>query len=729
MTRGASTASGSREDILARLTGRLGASGIVEPGVRSEVRAADGTPIAYEVFGAAEQTLVLIPPWQIVHSRVWKHQVPYLSRYFRVVTFDPRGCGRSGRPATGYDHDTHAADTAAVMDAAGVQRATLVGFSRSAIHALLLGRDRPEQVERIVLLGPAPPAEGAAREAALAAFRERRDVYEGWQQYNGHFWRERYDDFLWFFFAEVFCEPHGLRGRYDGVAWGRETTPDVLVATIEQGVSRHSLDEVLAGIRQPVLIIHGKSDRVRPYELNALPLRAKLPTASLITVPGGGHAPHVREPVLVNRTIRDVVRTPVREGSRPHALTAPPRALWVCSPIGLGHVRRDLAIARALREVRPGIEIDWLAVDPVRSAVQAAGERVHPGSDLLFSESAHFESRSAEHDVNAFLSIWDMDEILTANFLTFLDVVEHERYDCWIGDEAWDLDHHLHENPERKTAPFVFLTDFIGMLPIDDRPDSAEAELCWDWNAERIGHVARYPAVRDRALFLGDPDDVLDRPFGPGLPNMRVWTREHFEFTGYVLGFDPEALPDQASLKREFGYDPDRPLVLATAGGTAIGEALLRKCAQAFPIMRRRVPGLQMAIVGGPRNRPERLSAAQPGLTVLGYVPELYRLLAACDLAVAQGGLTTCMELVALKRPFLHFPLAHHYEQIYHVDARLTRYGANGRMDYRTTTPEDLSAAALSRLGRPPAYLPVQRDLERGIANRIASLIGARVSL
>jgi pimeloyl-ACP methyl ester carboxylesterase/predicted glycosyltransferase len=714
----------SRETILAMLAGRLGASGIVEPVRRGEARTPDGVRVAYEVFGTGARALVLIPPWQIVHSRIWKQQVPYLSRYFTIVTFDPRGCGRSARPATGYDHDTHTDELLAVMDAAGVGRAGLVAFSRSATHALLLARRCPDRVERIVLVGPALPPEGAARKGMLDKFRQRRESYTGWQQYNAHFWRERCDDFAWFFFGEVFSEPHGLRGRYDGAAWARATTPDVLIASIEEGIARDPMVEIAAGVRQPVLIIHGDGDRIRPYAQNVLPLRTMLPHASVLTVEGGGHAPHVREPALVNRAIRDFAGLPARTRVWPHALTARPRTLWVCSPIGLGHVRRDLAIARALRDAVPGLEIDWLAAEPVRSAVQAAGERVHPASALLFNESAHFEEHSAEHDVNAFLAMWDMDEILAANFMTFLDVVEHERYDCWIGDEAWDLDHHLHENPELKTAPFVFLTDFIGMLPVDDRPGSAEAELCWDWNAEWIGHVARHPAVRDRAVFLGQPEDVPDRPFGPGLPNMRQWAAAHFEFGGYVLGFDAGALPDQASLKREFGFDPGRPLVVATAGGTAIGRSLLRKCADALPRMRGGLAGVEMAIVAGPRS-PTAMFEPQPGLRVLGYVPEMFRLLAACDLAVTQGGLGTCMELIAARRPFLYFPLANHFEQTYHVDARLRRLGATGRMDYRSTTADALADAALAHIHRPAAYAPVPAGAERGIAARIASLIGA----
>ena len=71
---------------------------------------------------------------------------------------------------------------------------------------------------------------------------------------------------------------------------------------------------------------------------------------------------------------------------------------------------------------------------------------------------------------------------------------------------------------------------------------------------------------------------------------------------------------------------------------------------------------------------------------------DLYRHLAACDLAVVQGGLTTSMELTANRRPFLYFPLRHHFEQNFHVRHRLERYGAGRCMDFETATPESIAA-------------------------------------
>jgi hypothetical protein len=114
-----------------------------------------------------------------------------------------------------------------------------------------------------------------------------------------------------------------------------------------------------------------------------------------------------------------------------------------------------------------------------------------------------------------------------------------------------------------------------------------------------------------------------------------------------------------------------------------------------------------MVAVAGPRIDPGALQAPA-GVEVLGHVPDLYRHLAACDLAVVQGGLSTTMELVACRRPFLYFPLRHHFEQNVHVAHRLDRYRAGRRMDYATATPEAIADVIAVEVGRPVDYRPVE---------------------
>ncbi len=404
------------------------------------------------------------------------------------------------------------------------------------------------------------------------------------------------------------------------------------------------------------------------------------------------------------------------------ALNRKRRALYISSPIGLGHAQRDVAIADELRKLHPDLEIDWLAQHPVTAVLEDRGERIHPLSAELASESAHVTSESSEHDLNAFQAIRRMDEILVANFMVFHDAVAEGEYDLVVGDEAWDIDHFLHENPELKRTAFAWMTDFVGWLPMPAGGER-EAFLTADYNAEMIEHVERFPRIRDRAIFVGEPDDIVPDDFGPGMPNIRDWTEQHYAFSGYVTGFDPTPLIEaREELRRELGYRPDERVVIVTVGGSGVGEALLRRVIAAYPAASRKVNGLRMIAVAGPRIDPERLGAPA-GVEVRAYVPELYRHLAACDLAVVQGGLTTTMELAAGRRPFLYFPLRNHFEQNRHVRHRLERYGAGRYMDYDASDPDVIADAIAEEIDRPVTSRPVERDGAARAAALIAPLV------
>jgi predicted glycosyltransferase len=425
--------------------------------------------------------------------------------------------------------------------------------------------------------------------------------------------------------------------------------------------------------------------------------------------------------VKVNLLLRDFIAPPAPARRWVRGKSRRKRALYVSSPIGLGHAQRDAAIADELRRLQPELEIDWLAQHPVTAMLEARGEQVQAASAFLANESRHLESESAEHDLHCFQAIRRMDEILLANFMVFHDLVRDRHYDLWIGDEAWELDYYLHENPEQKAAAYVWLTDFVGWLPMSDGGDR-EAFVTADYNAEMIEHIARFPRVRDRAIFVGSPEDVVSDAFGPELPLIRDWTEEHYDFAGYVTGFDPAELADRERLRGELGYGPDEQLCIVTVGGSGVGADLLRRVIAAFPEAKERVPGLRMVVVAGPRIDPASLPSHE-GLEVRAYVHELYRHLAACDLAVVQGGLTTSMELTANRRPFLYFPLRHHFEQNFHVHHRLGRYRAGRCMDFDAAEPGAVASAIADEIGRDVDYRPVETDGAARAAALIAELL------
>jgi predicted glycosyltransferase len=178
-------------------------------------------------------------------------------------------------------------------------------------------------------------------------------------------------------------------------------------------------------------------------------------------------------------------------------------------------------------------------------------------------------------------------------------------------------------------------------------------------------------------------------------------------------------------MRNKLGYRAEEKIAIASVGGTAVGRPLLEKIAQAFPRMKREVPELRMILVAGPRLSPDAFPRID-GLEVKPYVHNLFEHLACCDLALVQGGLSTCMELVATRRPFLSIPLERHFEQNIHVRRRLANYGADRSVAYAGLAPQALAERALEAMHAPVRYHPVETDGALRAAQRIAQVLQNR---
>jgi len=675
-----------------------------------------GQSLHYEVYEHEGPTVLLAPTWQIIHSRHWKMQIPYLARHLRVVTFDPVGNGKSSRsldPAR-YGAREVLEDTVAVLDATATPTCTAVGLSRGGGLVLSLAALYPERVDAVVAIA-------ASHDWGVT----RKQDDPRWGMYDPDFWRTDWRTFVEFFFAEACSDPRSTKLWEDTVGWSLETTGGVIAQThAAQPLELDEHERAVRAIDVPVLLIHGTDDRIVPAESSQV-LQEMIPHAEMITLDGAGHLPTARHPVVVNRAVHDFVdrvHGTVRLDTAVHVGHGrPKRALYLSSPIGLGHARRDLAIARELRAARPDLFVDWLAQDPVTRVLEASGESIHPASQLLANESAHIEAESGEHDLAAFQALRDMDEIQLANFLVIDEVVNEGQYDLVIGDEAWELDYYLHENPGLKKTSYAWMTDFVGYLPMPQRGER-EAVVAADYNVEMIEQVARYGRIRDAAIFVGNPEDIVPGTFGPGLPGIRAWTEANYDFAGYVTGFDPSALGDRAEVRRELGYHEDERICIVSVGGSAVGADLLRRVARAFPAARRSIDGLRMIMVTGPRIDPSELPSVE-GVEYRSYVHELYRHLAVVDVAIVQGGLTTTMELTACKVPFIYVPLRNHFEQNFHVRARLDQYHAGTFLPYEDLDEDNLAALLAGEVGRQVDYVSVETDGAARAAARLAQLL------
>lgn len=690
----------------------------------------NGARIHYEVYENEGPTLFLGQSWQPTHSRHWKMQIPYLSRHFRVVTFDPVGNGKSDRPLTVERYTTREviADALAVLDATDTQRCVAAGMSMGGGLVILLGALHPERFDGLIPISAAHwwgmPHPG--RSDAIERMFEPVNNPEGWLKYNINHWRDDWPDFVDFFFDQCASDRHSTKLFDDLQAWALETTGEIVAmeAVTEPSYDLEVLEDAVRAIDMPVLLIHGTDDHIIHPDSSVV-LQKMIRETELALLDGAGHVPVARHPVKVNHLIKDFVdrvyHVP-RPESRWHiGSERPKKVLYISSPIGLGHARRDLAIADELRSVRSDLVIEWLAQDPVTRVLDASGETIHPASGQLASESGHIEAEAGEHDLNAFQAIREMDEIMTANFMLFDEVVTEGQYDLVIGDETWEVDYHLHENPNLKKTSYAWMTDFVGWVPMASGGER-EAFVAADYNAEMIEHIARYGRIRDSAVFVGNTGDIIDGRFGPDLPLIREWTEANYDFSGYILGFDPTTLGNRDELRAELGYGTDERVCIVTVGGSGVGRNLIERIVEGYSAALGQVPDLRMVVVTGPRLDPKGLPEIA-GVEYHAYVDRLYRHLAAVDFAIVQGGLTTTMELTAAKVPFIYVPLRNHFEQNHHVPARLNRYRAGRRMDYDEILPARLAEAISEEIDRGIDYLDVETDGAERAAGMIAELI------
>ena len=372
-----------------------------------------------------------------------------------------------------------------------------------------------------------------------------------------------------------------------------------------------------------------------------------------------------------------------------------PRVLYVSSSIGLGHVSKDLAIARELRRLEPDIEVLWVAGHPASDVLTEAGETVLPEA-----ERWHGASRIAErcvrdgrldlvHYVYRSLPAW------AANALLFREIVARHAVDIAVGNEAYEVDIPLVMHALRLPKPFVMIFDFVATDPMTTR--LIDRVGAWLLNALWSLDGRVYGASRHSAIFIGEPDDIPSKPFGWMLPNRRQHALNHYDFVGHAVGFRPEDFADRAAWRRRLGYG-NGPLVVCAAGGTAVGRELLELCGAAAPVLRESLPDARFVLVCGPRLPIDSVRVPE-GVKVLGYVPRLYEHFACCDVAVVQCGASSTTELAALGTPFIYVPIEGHFEQEL-VAARLARYGIGRRVSLRTATPEALAQAIRQEMGR-----------------------------
>jgi UDP-N-acetylglucosamine:LPS N-acetylglucosamine transferase len=396
------------------------------------------------------------------------------------------------------------------------------------------------------------------------------------------------------------------------------------------------------------------------------------------------------------------------------------RILYVSGSIGLGHITRDLAIVGQLRKQYPEVKLSWLASHPATVPLKEAGEELLPEADIYANDSVPAENAARGFGMNIVKYASKTSGEWVHNLKIFKQIIRREQFDVIIGDETYEISIGLSMKLVRLKVPFVMIYDFFGLDSVSRNPIEKLGVYTWNRIWAKSDHKL-FSNRKNLALFAGELEDIPDTELGILLPSRRDHAGTYYKFTGYILPFESAQYADKTGIREKLGYGKE-PLVVCSIGGTAIGKDLLNLCVRAYPIIKRKVHDLRMVLICGPRLSVDSV-AVPDGIEVKGYVSALYEHFAASDLAIVQGGGTTTLELTALRRPFLYFPLALHCEQQVHVAGRLARHKAGIKMVYSQTTPEILAEKVIDNLGKSVNYPPVPMQGAQKAAQLISELL------
>jgi 3-oxoadipate enol-lactonase len=247
-----------------------------------------GTKIYWDERGQGETVLLIMGlGW---HSNMWHRTRPALAANYRTVVLDNRGAGRSDVPPGPYPIATMAADAAAVLDAAGIESAHLLGASMGGMIAQEFALQYPKRVRSLILACTAPGGPHTVQaepEAIQLLFRREGNPRERAEAavpfiYDAATPREQIDQDL-AILGEWYPSPAGYMSQLQGIlAW--------------EAYSR------LPELRTPTLVLHGVNDRLIP-PANADLIAGRIPGSRVVKLASAGHILMTDQPQAANQAI------------------------------------------------------------------------------------------------------------------------------------------------------------------------------------------------------------------------------------------------------------------------------------------------------------------------------------------------------------------------------------------------------------------------------------------
>lgn len=361
----------------------------------------------------------------------------------------------------------------------------------------------------------------------------------------------------------------------------------------------------------------------------------------------------------------------------------------------MGHVTRDLAIVNEFHRITPDVDVSWVAHPLGAKLIQEAGEKLLPESELVGDYNQVLAQATEKFGLNLLKYVRRYQESSKKNAQLVNQLLQKYDFDLIVGDEIYETLVAFAEGKIQLNCPVIMIEDFIGIQSIDGNFIMRMGAYLKN---RKLVKATEKTSSTITHLFVGEFEDIADRRYDFFLPNCRDFARKYYQFLGHIVRFDPAEYRDKTKIRTKLGYG-DEPLVICATGGTGVGRELLELCGKAYPLLKKEIPDLHMVCVCGELLGldPPKLS---PEVELHRFIPNIYEHYAACDLAVVVGGGTTTIELTALGKPFIFFPLENQFDQQIYVSERIARHKAGIRMEYYQTTPEMLTQTILKNIGR-----------------------------
>jgi 3-oxoadipate enol-lactonase len=248
-----------------------------------------GINVYYEITGGGEPLLFIHGLGSSTHS--WQMQVPVFSRYYRVITFDLRGHGRSDKPLEPYNISMFAADTAELMKSLSISSAHVVGFSLGGMVGFQLCLDAPDMVKSLVVVNA--PVTGYKQSFG--------EGFESWR----HFTRVQLTGIR----KERQLASQQLFPKQAEEQWRQTLTERFAInnmlaqANSFWAILKGSLADNLSLINCPTLVVASDEDYVPLSVKNAYVSR--IPRAEIVVIPNSRHAVPTEQSERFNALLLD----------------------------------------------------------------------------------------------------------------------------------------------------------------------------------------------------------------------------------------------------------------------------------------------------------------------------------------------------------------------------------------------------------------------------------------